>query len=312
MAPEADMNLLTSRLYTGAADLQAMIDLTQALRARGQKVAPIAADLYEELADADAQASARLWENEQGALIGFVYVSPWQNLVDVIDEQVMTPALEMEMVAWAVSAMQARNQAKGTSDTLDASALDDDLPRLAFLERYGFQRQSESSILFGCRLDQPIPEPQLPPGFVIRPMGGEAEVEAHVAMHRAAFGTDNMTVAYRRTMMSAPDYLPELDLVAVAPNGDLAAYCMCQIFPDDSPRASGQKEGWTDPVATHPDYQRLGLAKALMLAGMYLLKARGIDTAILGTSSENIAMQRTAEAIGFRRVSTTLFYCRVV
>jgi ribosomal protein S18 acetylase RimI-like enzyme len=306
------MSTLISRSYTGPADLQAMVALTQALRATGQMIYPIAADLYEELADPDVQITARLWENNQRRLAGFAYVSRYQNLVDVFDERQLTPALEAEMVAWAVAAVQRRSQQKGETQTLDASALESDLPRLAFLERHGFERLSGDSILMARPLDQPIPDSALPPGFSIRPMGGEAEVEAYVTLHRAAFGTENMTVAYRRTIMSAPNYIPELDLVAVAPNGELAAFCVCQIFPDDAPRAGGQKEGWTDPVATHPSYQRLGLAKALMLHGMRLLKARGIDTAILGTNGENLAMQRTAESIGFRVASNTLWYCKTV
>ncbi len=306
------MSILTPRPYTGPADLQAMIDLTQALRARGQKVYPIATDLYEELADTDAQVAARLWENAQGELVGFAYVNQYQNLVEVFDADEITPDLEAEMVAWVVSAMQRRNQERNYTHPLDAYVLEDDLARQAFLERHGFQRTAETSILLGRSLDQPIPEPHLPPGFAIRPMGGEAEVEAYVALHRAAFDTDNMTVEYRRTIMNAPDYIPELDLVAVAPNGELAAFCVGQIFPDDTPRAGGKKEGWTDPVGTHPNYQRLGLAKALLLAGMRALKARGIDMALLGTSSENLAMQHTAEAVGFRNASNTLFYSKTV
>lgn len=306
------MKALLSRSYTGPADLQLMIDLTQTLRAAGQRVYPIATDLYEELAEVEAQVTARLWENDRGELIGFAYVSRYQNLVDVFDARAYTPALESELIAWVVSAVQRRNQEKGETQTLDASSLEDDWARLAFLERAGFERQEETSLLLARPIAAPLPLPQLPPGFTIRPMGGEAEVEAYVALHQAAFGTENMTVEYRRTIMSAPDYLPELDLVAVAPNGDLAAFCVCQIFPDDNPRAGGQKEGWTDPVGTHPNYQRLGLARALILTGMGLLKARGIDTVVLGTSSKNIAMQRTAEALGFQRVSNTLWFCKKV
>ena len=306
------MSTLTSRTYAGPADLQAMTALTQALRAAGQMVYPIAADLYEELADLEVQAAVRLWEDDRRQLVGFAYVSQYQNLVDVFEAGEFTPAIETEMVDWAVTAMQRRNQESGKTETLDASALESDLPRLAFLERHGFQRQAESSILMACPLDQPIPEPQLPPGFSIRPMSGEAEIEAYVALHRAAFGTGNMTVEYRRTIMSAPDFIPELDLVAVAPNGELAAFCVCQIFPDDAPRAGGHKEGWTDPMGTHPTYQRLGLAKALILTGMRLLKERGMDMAILGTSSQNLAMQRTAEAVGFRKATNTLWYCKAV
>jgi ribosomal protein S18 acetylase RimI-like enzyme len=107
--------------------------------------------------------------------------------------------------------------------------------------------------------------------------------------------------------MDAPGYLPELDLVAVAPDGELAAFCMCQIFMGDS-----EKEGWTDPVGTHPAHRRRGLAAALISAGMGLLRERGVETALLGTSSVNIAMQRLAEELGFRKVANTLWFSKSI
>ncbi|HSQ17170.1 MAG TPA: GNAT family N-acetyltransferase [Anaerolineales bacterium] len=300
------------RSWRGDPDLQKMTELILSLRANGQMVYPIAADLFEELADPDVQVTARLWEDEGGRLVGFAYVNRYQNLVDAFVVEKFTPAIETELIDWVVSAARRRNREIGQSLTLAASALESDLSRLAFLERSGFEYQVESSILMSRSLDQPIPDPQLPPGFIIRPMGGEAEIDAYVALHRAAFGTEIMTVEYRRTIISAPDYIPELDLVAVAPDGDLAAFCVCQIFPDDSPRAGGLKEGWTDPLGTHPAYQRLGLATALLLTGMRLLKARGMDTAILGTSSSNLAMQHTARSVGYQDASNTLWYSKSV
>lgn len=238
------MNTLISRSYSGAADLQAMIELAQALRRSGQTIYPIAADLYEELADLDVQATARLWENDGRQLAGFAYVNRYQNLVDVFDAGEFTPAIETELLAWIVTAVQRRNWETGVSQVLAAGALESDRPRRAFLERNGFERQAETSILMACPLDQPILDPQLPAGFIIRPMDGEAEINAYVALH----------------------------------------------------------------LGTHPTYQRLGLAKALIMTGMRLLKARGMDTALLGTSSKNAVMQHTAEAIGFRSVSNTLWY----
>lgn len=289
-------------------DLQAMIRFCQSLRQKGQVIYPIAADLHEELADPLVQASARLWEDTEQRLVGFAYVNRYQNLVDAFDVRFLTPSLEAELVAWAVAAVQERNQATGETQTLDASALESDTRRISFLERHGFTRQAESSLLLACSLAGEIPFPALPDGFTIRPLSGEAELEAYVALHRAAFGTGNMSVAYRQAIMDAPDYLPELDLVAVAPDGKLAGFCVCQIFPDDTPRAGGRKEGWTDPLGTHPDYRRLGLAKALVLTGMRLLKERGRDTALLGTSSENIAMQTLAKSLGYWIASNTLWF----
>lgn len=306
------MSPLTSRLYAGSTDLQAMIAFLQTLRASGQKVYPIATDLYEELADPEVQVTARLWENGAGELAGFAYINRYQNLVDVFDERQFTPDLEAGMMAWLTAAARHRQGQTGAAQTLDASALESDLRRQAFLERQGFQRQAESSLLMSRPLAEPLPGPALPPGFTIRPMGGETELEAYVALHRAAFGTENMSVEYRRAIMNAPDYLPNLDLVAVAPGGELAAFCVCQIFPDDAPRAGGHKEGWTDPLGTHPAYQRRGLAQALIAQGMHLLKKRGIDTVLLGTSSENLAMQSTAASLGFQLVSNTFWYCKPV
>jgi ribosomal protein S18 acetylase RimI-like enzyme len=306
------MSKITSRIYGGRVDLQSMIKLIQELRACGQTVYPIAADLYEELADAQVQAATRLWERDENELVGFAYVSRYQNLVDVFDARVSTVALESEMIDWAAQIVRLRNQTQGEDQTLDASTLEGDLKRLAFLEGHGFERLGESSLLMARPLDQAIPDPVLPAGFTIRPMQGEPELVTYVNLHRAAFGTENMTLDYRRSIMSTPDYQPELDLVAVAPNGELAAFCMGQIFPDDAPRAGGQKEGWTDPMGTHPQYQRQGLARALMLTGMRLLQERGVDTALLGTSSQNLAMQRAAESVGFTRISNTLWYARAI
>ena len=300
-----------SRPYAGPADLQAMIRLTGRQRAAGQRVYPIATDLYEELDDPETQSTARLWE-DGGELVGFAYVSRWQNLVDAFDEAFFTPEVQAELMDEMAAAVRRRIRAKGENLTLDASAMADDLPRLAMLERFGFARQEESSLLYARSLKGDLPPTVLPPGFSIRPLGGAAELEAYVALHRAAFGTENMTIEYRQSIMSTPGYIPELDLVAAAPEGTLAAFCVCQIFTDDAPRAGGKKEGWTDPLGTHPAWRRLGLARALILTGMGLLRDRGLDTALLGTSSSNTAMQRLAEGLGFRVAATTLWYSRTV
>jgi hypothetical protein len=49
-----------------------------------------------------------------------------------------------------------------------------------------------------------------------------------------------------------------------------------------------------------------------MLTGMRRLQERGVDTALLGTSSQNLAMQRAAESVGFTRISNTLWYARAI
>ncbi len=181
--------------------------------------------------------------------------------------------------------------------------------RLDLLKKYKFTPDADFAIQYERSLLDPIPAPVLPDGFSIRPMRGEEEVEAHVMLHRAAWGTENMTVEYRLSMMRTPTYDRLLDLVLVAPGDRLAAYCMCYIDPDEN-RITGRKLGYTDPLATHPDFQGRGFAKQLLLAGMILLRERGMEIAHLGTSSDNIAMQMAAESVGFCEIGRTLFFSK--
>ena len=115
----------------------------------------------------------------------------------------------------------------------------------------------------------------------------------------------------RRAMMSGPDYLPELDLVAVAPDGRLAGFCICGI-PAEENAVTGRSEGYTDPIGVHPDFQKQGLARALMLTGLHLLRERGLAYAMLGTSSENVAMQAAARSAGFQLQSSKVWFSKAV
>jgi GNAT superfamily N-acetyltransferase len=101
-----------------------------------------------------------------------------------------------------------------------------------------------------------------------------------------------MTTENRLAIMNTSAYDRSLDLVVIAPDGAIAADCLCSVNPTSN-------VGRTDPIATHPQYQRLGLARALLLTGLRLLKERGMKSAHLGTSGDNIAMQKTAESVGF-------------
>ena len=110
-------------------------------------------------------------------------------------------------------------------------------------------------------------------------------------------------------MMSGPDYLPELDLVAVASNGSLVGFCCCGI-PFEENAVTGRSEGYTDPIGVHPDFQQQGLARALILTGLRLLREHGLAYATLGTSSENVAMQAAARSAGFQLQSAKVWFTK--
>ena len=287
--------------YTPA-DLSRILNFVRAIRPP-ERISdyPGLTDLQENLSLPEIQQNTRLWLAEGGSLLAYAFVDGYDNLICEF-APASGPTLGGEIVAWAEGVIRARG-----GDGLDSPCIEDNAARQAFLLAHGFTRQPDESWHYARPLDAPIPAPHLPPGFSIRPLDGEGEAPAVASVHRAAFGTDYMTTDMRLAMMRTDSYDPAMDIVVVAPDGRLAGYTMAFINAAEN-ALSGRRDGYTDPVAVHPDFQRMGLARALLLAGMSLLKARGMDTARLGTSADNLSMQKAAESAGFRLASKTLWY----
>jgi ribosomal protein S18 acetylase RimI-like enzyme len=281
----------SSRTYSSLQDLQSIITLLNTARPVEQLTDyPNNVDLHELLQSAVTQANTCLWF-EDGQPAGYALVDEYNNLLfDCLPDQL--DALGDEIIEWGL------NRLNSEAKSLDATCRESDAARIAFLERHGFVRTPIETISMRRDLDKPIADPVLAAGFLIRPVKGEEEVEALAELHRHAFGTDHVTAEVRRTWMRVPEYDPALDLVALAPDGTFAAYCMCSINSEQN-QTTGDLAGRTDPVATHPHYRKLGLARALLCTGLRLLKERGMKAAVLGTGSDNIAMQNTAHSAGF-------------
>jgi ribosomal protein S18 acetylase RimI-like enzyme len=284
------MSTISSRLYEGEKDFQTMLDLLNKIRSASHaNDFPVKVNIEENLAVEEIRANTKLWF-DSGQPIGWAYVDDSHNLYWELEKQYTEP-IGAEMVAWGVDCI-CKTLAAGETSTLDASCREDFKERLDFLSRHGFRQTEVVTVHMKQNLFKPIPDPELPQGFQIRSVRGIEEAEAIASTHRAAFGTEYMTTENRLVIMNTSEYDPSLDLVVVAPDKTIAAYCTCSVDQQN-------KEGWTDPVATHPNYQHKGLAKALLLKGMQMLQERGMESAKLGTSGDNIAMQKTAESVGF-------------
>ncbi|CAG0983917.1 hypothetical protein ANRL4_02047 [Anaerolineae bacterium] len=289
----------TVRAFASEGDQSQIINLVRARPTVRITDFPSLIDLREMFGLETIRANTGLWFDEHDQLVGYAILDETNLIAETLPGVVET--LFPCIIAWA----DVRNQ----GNELEMMCRDSDTHQMVLLEQHGFVRQLGGAIHMQRSLLTPIPDPMLPPGFVIRPITGEMEVAAHVTLHRAAWHTDYMTVEYRLSMMRTPSYDQALDLLAVAPDGRLAAYCMCYISPEEN-ALSGSLDGHTDPIATHPDFQCRGLAGALLLAGMKLLRARGMETAKLGTSLDNIAMQRAAVRVGFEATYRTVSYAR--
>lgn len=297
------MSHFSSRLYKDEKDFQIILNLLIKVRPSAHlNDYPVKVDIEENLASEEIRANTRLWFDE-GQPIAWAYVDEFNNLRWEIDGQ-YGERIGAEIVEWGEACIRKKLANRETS-TLDASCREDYAERISFLKGQGFHQTQDTTIYMTRPLSEPIPEPELPQGFVIRPIKGVEEAEAVASTHRAAFGTEYMTTENRLAIMNTSEYDPSLDLLVIAPDETVAAYCTCSVNDQT-------KVGFTDPVATHPNYQRMGLARALLLTGMRLLKEREMKSAHLGTSGENVAMQKTARSVGFTVAYKTIWFSKQV
>jgi GNAT superfamily N-acetyltransferase len=111
----------------------------------------------------------------------------------------------------------------------------------------------------------------------------------------AAFRRDfHNAKEYHNFCRLAPSFHPELDLVAVAPNGTFAAYV-------GVPYDAVNRRGIFEPVCTHPDHQRKGLAGALMQEALLRLRAIGAVDATVDTG-DMLPANRFYDSMGFSEV----------
>jgi GNAT superfamily N-acetyltransferase len=143
----------------------------------------------------------------------------------------------------------------------------------------------------------PIPDSILPNGFTIRNVAGEEEAESVQAVHAGSFGSLWQPGEYRNVMRT-PGFHIDRELVVVAPDGRFAAFLIYWIDPVS-------KSGLFEPVGCHQDFQRLGLASALMYEGMRRMLAQGMTIAIV---LHEPAQKNPASAALYRSVGFNLLY----
>lgn len=300
------------RNYRGAVDLPLIIQCRrQSIIPENSGEYPTTADLYE-LLDPSVQTGVAFWEDARQQVVAFAIAHlPYCNLYFFILPQRRDDELEAAIIEWGIERIRAFGREQGMAVALDTACRDSNLARRVLLERHGFVQQETQTLHMERSLREPLPALQMPDEFTLRQVAGKHEVEEYVALHREAFGTQNMTVEHRLKIMSSPDYRPELDLLAVAPDGMFAAFCVCTID-EEANTQSGRKEGEIGIVGTRPQFRLRSLGRAMTLAGMRQLRARRMEAAWLTTGSLNVNAQRVFESVGFRTTYKILWFSKAL
>ncbi len=138
-------------------------------------------------------------------------------------------------------------------------------------------------------LTDALPEiPPLPGGLVTRPVSIDDAPAIWRADHEAFRdhwgGFDDSEASYRRWVES-PDFQP--DLMVVAWDGDEVAAAVLNAVYAEENRQLGIRRGWLDSVFTRRAWRRQGLARALIVRSLHLLRDAGLQVAALGVDADN-------------------------
>lgn len=146
-------------------------------------------------------------------------------------------------------------------------------------------------------LSRPVTDSQSPAGYTARALGDESELPARSWLSWKAFHPDEPNDKYEgwewyKNVQRVPLYRRDLDIVAVASDGELAAFCT--VWFDDVTRTAV-----FEPVGTHPDHQKRGLGKAVMSEG--LRRARNLGATLATVSSYSTGAHALYHSMGFTK-----------
>jgi predicted N-acetyltransferase YhbS len=145
----------------------------------------------------------------------------------------------------------------------------------------GFRRDTKHDrAMSQFRIPDPFPRIDLPQGFVLTSLAEDNDLrKVHRVLHRGFNHPGEPPedgLEGRKKMQSAPHFRKDLNIVVEARNGDFVSYC--GMWYDQINRF-----GYVEPVATDPDYRRLGLASAAVLEGIRRCADEGATVAYVGT-----------------------------
>jgi ribosomal protein S18 acetylase RimI-like enzyme len=217
-----------------------------------------------------------LWEGDDGRLLGVVHAEDGGDAFLELDpgERHLEPA----MLDWAEARLAA---SQGGRRALELTVWDDDLPRRELLLLRGYEAHESGVWLRRLRFETwAIPVRRPVSGYRLRTTTADTlddDSARMAALLNAAFGRTTHTAAeYRTFAMLSPSFLHDLNFVAEAPDGTFAAHVGLTLD-------AANRHGIIEPVCTHPDHRRHGLARALVDEALSRLSDLGAVTADVET-----------------------------
>ena len=156
------------------------------------------------------------------------------------------------------------------------------------LQRLAAERGYEENIDFRevtsrYDLNQGVPDVTLPEGFHLQSLADENDLRKINQVLWRGFDhpgpPPDEEIQGRKEMQEAPNFRHDVTIVAVAPNGDYVSFCGIWTVSENG-------ISYVEPVATDPDYRRMGLGQAVVLEGIRRTIPLGSEVAWVGSELE--------------------------
>ena len=226
----------------------------------------------------------RVWEDAE-RIVGVVHPEDGGDLH--IEVGADHRYLEAEMYEWGEANP---SPARGEASPLSTYAKSFDQHRAQLLEERGWRRIGPAGFTRRRSLETPVPDGTVADGYTVRSVDLAQDSEQRAAVSRSAFGSKR-TAELARVLALAPTYRPNLDLAAVADDGTFAANTTVWLD-------ANNRYVVFEPVGTHTEHRRLGLASAVIAEGLRRAVALGATVAYVG-SEEGSPANLLYEAMGF-------------
>jgi len=213
------------------------------------------------------ESAVQLWQDEVGNIVALAHIeTPFAGGEVYLQRLTDSPKVLDEMFAY----MEQKLVHPETGDICFPIYEYDAVLTEKALE-WGYIRD-EKSCWHNSEFDlQHIPMPDLKEGFTIGSMDDNGNLSKYCKGLGLGFNHSDpaewSTPAEYKDMQKAPDYNPNLNLFVEA-NGEYV--CCCCFWYDDY-----NKIGFLEPLATQPDYRRMGFGRELVYEGLRRIKKLG-------------------------------------
>lgn len=234
----------------------------------------------------DWQPKIRIWENEENCVVGVVH--PEGKGDAFIQIHPAYRYLEHDMLEWGEDNLAPDGKLHTVAFTYDTG-------RIARLIKRGYERTPHGFVTRRMFLQyRDLPPPEIVEGYTIRTTRSD-DCEAMAGLLNAAFERDfHNATEYKNFIANSPSFDHSLNFVVEAPDGSLAAHAGVNYIRENN-------YGVFEPVCTHPDHRRKGLAQALMLEGLHKLKELSAETVFVD-AGDAIAANNLYDSLGFTDV----------